>query len=105
MSLSGELPSILAASAIGCARRMMKITPAWPDHLRDTTHYSPSEVGIVIERMWACYQAAFVNIVVGDVNHQEEEEGVATTTTDTTSSPELGKRRVSNQRGGGGREC
>jgi len=100
LSLSGELPSILAASAIGCARRMMKITPAWPDHLRDTTHYSPSEVGIVIERMWACYQAAFVNIVIGDVNHQEE--GVVTT--DTTSSPELG-RRVSKQRGGGGREC
>jgi len=59
--LSLEKYSLLAAACLSCARKALRVSPIWPDHLRLTTSFEFDRVQPCAERLWAVYSRIFLN--------------------------------------------
>lgn len=53
--------SIIAAACLGCARRVLRVSPIWSDHLRKITTYALDQIEPCIERIWTVYSDIFLN--------------------------------------------
>lgn len=58
--LNAYLPSVVAVASLAAARKQLKLTPLWPQHLRDITGYQQNEFGACLDHIWSVYQTCFV---------------------------------------------